>query len=93
MNKMMGLLVATAMVISVGHYALSSNAPNLPPGTSADTWVALGDRLGFVVTNGDSSLGSVSSVGVAKGYFMLRRGGIWLRIDSTQGDGEVGPGR
>jgi len=93
MNKMIGLLLGTAMVIGVGRYALSSDGPNLPPGISADTWVALDDRLGFVVTNGDSSLGSASSVGVARGYFMLRRAGIWLRIDFARDDGGAGSER
>jgi hypothetical protein len=43
----------------------------------------LGDRAGFVITNADSLIGSTTAVGVAKGYFMLRRAGIWLRIDTS----------
>jgi hypothetical protein len=83
MNKVIGLLIVIAVVIGVGPYARSLSAPPVPPGISADNWIALGDTAGFVITNGDSLIGSTSSVGVARGYFMLRRGGNWLRVDST----------
>jgi len=88
MKRIIGLLLVAAAVIGIGPYALSSNAQVLPPGISTDNWIALGDRAGFVVTNGDSLIGSANSVGVAKGYFMLRRAGTWLRIDSTPDDAE-----
>ena len=84
MNKIIGLLLVTAVTIGVGTDALSFDAQGLPPGISADNWIAMGNRAGFVVTNGDSLIGSASSVGVARGYFMLRRGGVWLRVASTQ---------
>jgi hypothetical protein len=93
MNKVIGLMLATAVVVGVGRYAVGSNAPLLPPGISADDWIILGDRAGFVITNGDSMIGSTTSVGVAKGYFMLRRAGIWLRIDSAPDNGRAGPER
>jgi hypothetical protein len=83
MNKVIGLLLVIAIVIGVGPYAHSLSAPPVPPGISADNWIALGDSAGFVITNGDSLIGSTSSVGVARGYFMLQRGGTWLRIEST----------
>ena len=90
MNKIIGLVLATALVLGVGPHALSSDVPALPPGVSAENWIALGDGAGFVLTNGDSLIGSTSSVGVAKGYFMLRRAGIWLRIESARDDGRAG---
>ncbi len=90
MNKILGLLSVTALVLGTGPHALSSDAPALPPGISADNWIALGDRAGFVLTNGDSLIGSVTSVGVAKGYFMLRRAGVWLRIESAADDRGAG---
>jgi hypothetical protein len=83
MNKVIGLLFVIAIVIGVSPYARSLSGPPVPPGISADNWTALGDSAGFVITNGDSLIGSTSSVGVARGYFMLRRGGNWLRVDST----------
>jgi hypothetical protein len=93
MNKAIGLFLAAAVVVGAGPYALSSAGPPLPPGISADSWIALGDRAGFVITNGDSLIGSTGSVGVAKGYFMLRRASTWLRIDSTPDYGTAGPER
>ncbi len=83
MKKAIGALLAAAVIVGLAPYARSSGPQPLPPGISADNWIALGDRAGFVVTNGDSLIGSTGAVGVAKGYFMLRRAGIWLRIDSS----------
>ena len=82
MNKLFALSMAIVF-IGIGPNALSSDPSNLPPGISADNWITVGDRFGFVVTNGDSLVGSAAAVGVAKGYFMLRRQGVWLRIEST----------
>jgi hypothetical protein len=65
----------------------------MPPGISGDNWIALGDRAGFVITNGDSLIGSTTSVGVARGYFMLQRAGTWLRIDSGPDYPAAGPER
>ena len=93
MNKAIGLLLATVVLVGMGQHALSSSASLLPPGISADNWIALGDRAGFVITNGDSLIGSTSSVGVARGYFMLRRAGTWLRIDSGPDYRGAGPER
>jgi hypothetical protein len=68
-NKILGEFLATAVVIGLAPYARSSGPPLLPPGISADNWITLGDRAGFVITNGDSLVGSTSAVSVAKGYF------------------------
>jgi hypothetical protein len=84
-------LLVTAVVAGMGPRALSLGDPLVPPGIAANNWIALGDRAGFVITNGDSLIGSTSSVGVAKGYFMLRRAGIWLRIDSAPDYDGAGP--
>jgi hypothetical protein len=93
MKKLIGVLLVTATVIGIGPYARGIGSPLLPPGISTDNWVALGDTAGFVVTNGDSLIGSTRSVGVAEGYFMVRRGSIWLRIDTSPdyGDSSAGP--
>ena len=93
MNRVIGLLLATTALIAVGPNALSLDAQPSPPGISADNWIALGDRAGFVVTNGDALIGAASSVGIAKGYFMLRRAGIWLRVDSAPDDGGAASAR
>lgn len=91
MNRLLGTLLATAVVCAVAPYARSSGPPLVPPGISADDWIALGDSSGFVITNGDFLIGSNTAVGVAKGYFMLRRAGIWLRIDTSPDYGGAGP--
>ncbi len=90
MKTIPALLLASVMVVGVGPNALSSDNSSVPPGISADNWIALGADAGFVVTNGDSLIGSADSAGVAKGYFMLRRAGIWLRIDTTPDFGAFG---
>jgi hypothetical protein len=88
MKKVIGLLLVTAIVIGIGPYARGIGNSPLPPGISTDNWIALGDTAGFVVTNSDSLIGSTRSVGVAKGYFMVRRGSIWLRIDTSPDYGD-----
>jgi hypothetical protein len=93
MKKIIGLLMVTAAAVGIVPYALSLGGPLLPPGVSAGDWIALSDRAGFVVTNGEALIGSTSSVGVAKGYFMLRRGDVWLRVDSTPDYGGTNPER
>jgi hypothetical protein len=89
MHKVFGLVLATSLVMGVGQSAVSSESP-VPPGVSADNWILLGDRAGFVITNGESLIGSTTAVGVARGYFMIRRGGIWLRIDTAPDPGGAG---
>jgi hypothetical protein len=90
-NKVLSALLATAVVVGLAPYARSSGPQLLPPGITADNWIALGDRGGFVITNSDSLIGSTSAVGVAKGYFMLRRAGSWLRIDTSPDYGGPNP--
>jgi hypothetical protein len=93
MKKIICLFLVTAVAAGIGPHSLSWGDSLLPPGISADNWIALGDRAGFVITNGDSLIGSTGSVGVAKGYFVLRRAGIWLRIDSASDYRGAGPQR
>jgi hypothetical protein len=90
-NKLFGVFLAAAVVVGLAPYARSSGPQFLPPGISGDNWITLGDRAGFVITNGDSLNGSTGAVGIAKGYFMLRRAGIWLRIDTSADYGGVIP--
>jgi hypothetical protein len=83
MKRIFGLLLVIAVVIGIVPYAGSVGAPPLPPGLSADDWIPIGDTAGFVVTQGDSQMGSARSMGVVKGYFVIRRGNYWFRIDSA----------
>lgn len=84
MNRMTALLLTAAVILGIIPYvARSGNAPSVPPGIAAHNWVPMGDQAGFVVTGGanDSSNGLRSEPNVLKGYFMLRREGVWLRIE------------
>lgn len=63
--------------------AVGSPAPGRPPGISVSSWVPLTRDLGAVIEqrtpdrySGDRSLPAVL------GYFVVRRNGRWLRLDS-----------
>jgi hypothetical protein len=87
-KKILCVFLATA-IVAVAPFAHGSGPQFLPPGISADNWITLGDRAGFVLTNEDSLDGSTTAVGVAKGYFMIRRAGVWLRIDTSPDYGGI----
>jgi hypothetical protein len=83
MKKVFGLALVTAIVMGSVPLARSLDAPIVPPGIDAGDWIPMGNSAGFVVSKHDSSMGSAAPVGVVKGYFMVRRGNTWLRIDSA----------
>ena len=87
MNKLLGVALAMAICVGVIPYARSIGTPPVPPGIDASRWVAMGDSAGFVINKDDSPMGSAAAVGVVKGYFMVRRSGAWMRIDSAPGYG------
>jgi hypothetical protein len=89
MKRLIGLLLAIAIVVSVVPYARSLGTPPSPPGVSAKNWIPFGDAAGFVVTQplpGDP----IPAPGAVKGYFMVRQGDNWLRVESRQ-DMQVQP--
>jgi hypothetical protein len=89
MKRLFGLLVAVAIVITAVPYARSLGAPPSPPNIAAKNWIPLGDAAGFVIIRplpGDL----MPAPGVVKGYFMVRQGNSWLRVDSGQ-DSQVQP--
>jgi len=84
MNRTTALLLAAAVVGGIIPYAArSGNAPSAPPGVAAHNWIAMSEQAGFVITGGanDASNGLRSEQNVVKGYFMLRRDGVWLRVE------------
>jgi hypothetical protein len=88
MNKLLGLLLAIAIVVAVVP-SRSLGAPPSPPGIPAKNWVPLGDVAGFVITpplSGDPR----PPAGMVKGYFVVRQGNIWLRVDADR-DVQVQP--
>jgi hypothetical protein len=89
MNKVLGLLLVVAIIVGAVPYARGLGAPSLPPGVSAENWISFGDAAGFVIRHplpGDATL----RPGMVKGYFMVRKGNNWLKVDSDQ-DVQVQP--
>jgi len=91
MKRIIALLLAIAIVVSVVPYARSLGTSSSPPNIAAKNWIALGDAAGFVITRpvpGDPW----PAAGMVKGYFMVRQGSDWLRVESGQ-DMQVQPAR
>lgn len=89
MKPLLGFLLVIAIVVSVVPYARSLGAPPSPPGVSAKNWIPLGDAAGFVISRplpGDP----MPAPGAVKGYFMVRQGSNWLRVETGQ-DMQVQP--
>lgn len=80
-------LIAATIVTAIAVVAISSaqNVDNseYPPGVSPQNWISMGTAAGFVVTSADFQ-GSDRSTGTLKGYFVLRRGGTWFRVDTSR---------
>jgi hypothetical protein len=89
MNKVLGLLLVAAIAVGIVPFARGIDTPAAPPGVRADHWISMGDAAGFVITNAGNDLqkGLRSDNNVVKGFFMVRRGGAWLRIDSERDAG------
>ncbi len=81
MNKVLGILIVVAIIVGAVPYARGLGAPSSPPGVSAENWISFGDAAGFVIRHalpGDATL----RPGMVKGYFMVRKGNSWLKVDS-----------
>jgi hypothetical protein len=74
-------LVFVLVVLGAIPAARSLGTPPLPPNISADNWIPLGDAAGFVITR-SSFAESRPAAGTIKGYFVVRQGNRWLRVDS-----------
>jgi hypothetical protein len=85
MKKVFGLALIIAIVMSVVPYARSLGTPPSPLGVPADNWIPFSDYAGFVVTSGDSLPSKDKPpASTVKGYFMVRQGKSWKRVDSEQ---------
>jgi hypothetical protein len=82
MKKVLGLLLVVAIIVGAVPYARSLGMPPSPPGVSATDWIPLGDTAGFVITHNNAPLVSPTKPGAVRGYFMVRPGNSWLRVDS-----------
>jgi hypothetical protein len=85
MKAMFSLIVLAAFLVSAVPHARSLGTPPSPPGVAADNWISFSDSAGFVVTPGDSLQSrDKPPAGTVKGYFMVRQGKSWKRVDSEQ---------
>jgi hypothetical protein len=74
MKQILGLVLATVIVISAAPYALSLGTPSPPAGVSANDWIPVGDAAGFVIAHANSTPTVTNpSAGTVKGYFIVRR--------------------
>ena len=83
MNKLLSLLLVATITIAAIPYARGLGTPEAPPGIPADHWISMGNAAGFVITGtaNDLSKGLRSDPNVVKGYFMVRPGRTWVRVE------------
>jgi hypothetical protein len=106
----MKALIATAVVAAVATFALmqavGANAPDRPPGVSADEWAPINESVGVVLVQGmipvgvqpavragNLPLNGAALISPVSGYLMVKRGHTWQRlivIDPVKGPGEAG---
>lgn len=75
-----GIDGGSVAVVGVMPLARSLDAQSTPPNVNANEWVPIGDAAGFVITH--RAFGDAPVPGSVKGYFVVRRSGAWLRVDS-----------
>ena len=83
MNKVLTLIVVAVIAIAAMPYARGLGTPEAPPGIAADHWISMGDAAGFVITDTANDLrkGLRSEPNVVKGYFMVRPGKTWVKVE------------
>jgi hypothetical protein len=84
MNKLLSLLLVTAIAIAAIPYARGLGTPEAPPGIKADHWIPMGDAAGFVITDigNDLRQGLRTNPNVVRGYFVVRPDHTWVRVDA-----------
>jgi hypothetical protein len=85
MNKLLTLILVTAIVLLAVPHARGLGAPEGPPGIAADHWISMGEKAGFVITDAANDLrnGLRSDPNAVRGYFMVRPSRTWMRVDPT----------
>jgi hypothetical protein len=84
-KKLLGLALVMAIAVSAIPYARSVGTPPSPPGVPADNWIPFSDYAGFVVAPADSLPSrDKPPAGTVRGYFVIRQGKSWMRVDSEQ---------
>ena len=84
MNKLLGVALVTVIVLGLVPLARSiESLGGPPPGIALRNWVPMGPEAGFVVTVVPMGSGPRSEPDVVTGYFMVRHGGNWSRVDAS----------
>jgi hypothetical protein len=98
----MKAIVATGLLILAAlgmHFALGASRLDRPPGVEESEWLAVSDKMGFVVTTPHTYPPPVLDkqplmlTPPAEGYFMVRTGIGWQRLtikDPLKGPGASG---
>ena len=83
------ILIAFSVVAAVALALAASDAPkssaSLPAGVSSDSWIPLGESLGFVV---QTTVTHTNAPDAVVGYFMVRRAGEWHPVQQGTVPGE-----
>lgn len=89
MNKTLGLILVCLIALGSVPFARSIERPiDRPPGIAEDNWIPMGTAAGFVITTVANDLrnGLRDEPNVLAGYFMVRHGKSWLRIQSNEAE-------
>jgi hypothetical protein len=99
MKAIAATLLILASILAI-HFANSAPNPDRPAGVDAQHWIAVSDRMGFVVTTLPVPGALVTTdrqplllAPPAEGYFMVRSGIGWQRIiinNPLKGPGTAG---
>lgn len=86
MKKTMLGLVSAALGAAILSFVMitsrAAEAPaDQPPFVDKESWVSVAPDLGIVVTASGAMTGAAAPVA---GYFMVKRGGLWRRLDVEQ---------
>jgi hypothetical protein len=94
--------IAAALLISASlltiHFALGEGRTDRPAGVAAQDWIAINDKLGFVVIPPGAGVGTPDRqplllTPAATGYFMARTDHGWQRlviVEPLKGPGAAG---
>jgi hypothetical protein len=85
MKAIAASLLVLASVLAV-HFASGASSPDRPAGVSAENWIPVSDKMGFVVTTRRiyppimRDRQQLLLNGPAEGYFVVHTGNVWQRI-------------
>jgi len=79
-------ILAGVIVLAVGAALAAAEATDRPEGVAASEWVPVSERLGLVVVAGPHQVNARPVQGLyllppINGYFMVKAGGRWSRLN------------